>query len=95
VAMDQMKKLSDLFSGKVEVISDNEKGQSSGSLTGYVNDEDILSLLSRRPCTIQGISSGLNLSPVEALKRLDELSKRGMVVPIRRNRSLFYETVKP
>ena len=91
---DQMNKLSALFSGTVEVISDDEDGRPSAILTGVATNDDVLALLDRRPCTIHGLSKGLDLRPAEALKRLDELRRRGLIVPIRKNRSVFYTTVK-
>ena len=91
IAMDQMKRLAGLFSGKAEVISDYEGSGFSAPKTGEATDENILSLLSRRPCTLQGISLGLGMNPSEVIKRLQLLSRRGTVRSVRRNSDIFYE----
>ncbi|MGB8993507.1 MAG: hypothetical protein WCD80_15735 [Desulfobaccales bacterium] len=57
-------------------------------------DADILALLSRRPCTIQGVSAGLGLHVEEATKRLQALLEEGSVTTVRNNQTIFYETVR-
>ena len=41
--------------------------------------EDILSMLKRRPCSLNDISSGLGIPPNEALKHITELQHRGLI----------------
>lgn len=59
VSWNQMKEIANLFDGKTEVIIENNKSRSF--VLNEVTDSDILALLSRRPCTPQGISAGLGL----------------------------------
>jgi DNA-binding transcriptional ArsR family regulator len=83
-----------LFSETAEVISESEQGESPSLSAGGATNRDILSLLSRRPCTVRGVSSGLGLHPEEVSKRLHALSKQGAVVSVRRNDVIFYEAVR-
>jgi wyosine [tRNA(Phe)-imidazoG37] synthetase (radical SAM superfamily) len=95
VAGDDMERLRGLFPGTVEVISEEERAESPSSLTREVSDADILALLSRRPCTVQGVSSGLGLHPSEVAKRLEALAIQGPVVTVWRDDAVFYQTARP
>ncbi|NQU05666.1 MAG: radical SAM protein [Calditrichaeota bacterium] len=88
---DQLKKLSKFFSGNVEVILDNEENDLQASSERDVTQEEIISLLKRRPCTLNGISSGLNLHSLEVLKKLEEMDKRGLVNSVRRDGATYFE----
>jgi wyosine [tRNA(Phe)-imidazoG37] synthetase (radical SAM superfamily) len=61
---------------------------------GAVTDGDILGLLTRRPCTALGVSEGLGIHIGEVTKRLDVLTDRGAVTPVRKNGAVFFETVR-
>lgn len=76
----QMDRLRELLPGKVEVISEKEPPDSPAFIKAETSDADILSLLSRRPCTVQGISSGLSLNPSEVAKTLTTLLGKGNVI---------------
>lgn len=94
VSAEQMERFRKLFSETAEVIGEREQGESPVSSAGGATDTDILSLLSRRPCTVRGVSSGLGLHPEEVSKRLHVLSKQGTVIPVRMNDVIFYEAVR-
>jgi len=94
ISGEQMGGFRKLFSETAEIIVESEQGESPVSSTGGESDTDILSLLSRRPCTVRGVSSGLGLHPEEVSKRLYVLRKQGSVVSVRRNDVIFYETVR-
>jgi predicted ArsR family transcriptional regulator len=53
-----------------------------------------VALLTRRPCTARGIADGLGLHLNEVTKQLDILTDRGAVTPVRKNGSVFFETVR-
>ena len=93
VSWNQMKEFATLFDGKAEVISEGDKSRSP--LLHLVTDADILALLSRRPCTIQGVSAGLGLQAGEAAKRLQALTDQRAVIPARENGAIFYQAVRP
>jgi hypothetical protein len=46
---------------------------------------------SRRPCTVEGIATGLGLCPNEVLKHLDVLCAKGVIRTQRKAESVFYE----
>ena len=94
ISGEQLENFRKLFSETAEVIGESKRGKSPTSLAGGTTDTDILSLLSRRPCTVRGVSSGLGLHPEEVSKRLHVLSKQGSVVSVRRNDVIFYEAVR-
>ena len=88
----QLASLAGLIPGLVEVISENAPINLSEPGAGVAVSEDLLALLSRRPCTMHGICSGLGLNPSEASKILDSLVKQGLVAIVRRDNDLFFET---
>lgn len=93
VSWNQMTEFANLFDGKAEVIS--EADESPYLVVHEATDADILAFLSRRPCTVQGVSAGLGLHVADAVKRLQALVGDGSVTTVRNNRTIFYETVRP
>lgn len=88
VSVDTINQLAKAFRVHAEVVADfSEAGPVS---TGVVEDEDILGLLRRRPCTVRDIAHGIGLHPSEVAKRLDVLSKGGDVQAKRKEGDVFY-----
>ena len=83
-----------LFGRGTGVVSGRRPRRSPAPTPGVVTDGDILALLTRRPCTARGISEGLGLHIGEVTKRLDTLADRGEVAPVRKDRAVFFETVR-
>jgi wyosine [tRNA(Phe)-imidazoG37] synthetase (radical SAM superfamily) len=52
--------------------------------------EMLLSVLKRRPCSLEQICSTLSIRRHEALKRVEELTARGLVGANRRGRTVYY-----
>ena len=92
VSWNQMQEFANLFDGKAEVISEDNKSRSP--VLHEATDVDILALLSRRPCTLHGVSAGLGLHVGETAKRLQALVEEGSVTTVRNNQTIFYETVR-
>jgi wyosine [tRNA(Phe)-imidazoG37] synthetase (radical SAM superfamily) len=92
VSEEQMEGLKGLFSQAVEIVG-RCVPVPSADLQGGRSPDDILSLLRRRPCTLEGVSSGLAVQPAEALKHLDELCRRGAVMVVHRHDGMFYKTI--
>jgi wyosine [tRNA(Phe)-imidazoG37] synthetase (radical SAM superfamily) len=92
VSLEQMQEFANLFDGKAEVISEDSKPRSPA--LHEATDAEILALLSRRPCTVQGVSTGLGLHVNETVKRLEVLVEGGSVTTVRNNKIMFYETVR-
>jgi wyosine [tRNA(Phe)-imidazoG37] synthetase (radical SAM superfamily) len=90
----KMQEFAALFAGKVEVISSGEYEKSRSEVWNEATDADILALLSRRPCTIQGISTGLGLQAGEVAERLAALAALEAVMPVQRNGAIFYKLMR-
>jgi wyosine [tRNA(Phe)-imidazoG37] synthetase (radical SAM superfamily) len=52
---------------------------------------DVLELLKRRPCSIDEVAAGLGLHRNEAVKYVEELTRKGTVQPDARNHRLCYK----
>jgi wyosine [tRNA(Phe)-imidazoG37] synthetase (radical SAM superfamily) len=94
VSEDRLKSLAPLFSGKTEVIGERRVEHTLSLAPNSMNDEDLLALLSRRPCTAQDISVGLALHINEATKRLQALCERGVVIALRNNNAVSYAAIR-
>lgn len=91
VSEDQMESLKKLFSETVEIVGQGAPAESPDFQTGQ-STADIISLLRRRPCTLEGVSSGLAKQPGEAVKHLDTLCRKGTVTVVHRYDGIFYKT---
>ncbi len=87
----QMKILAGLFAGAVEILENAPSRISPSGIPSDATDADILNLLARRPCTLEGVALGLNLHPHDAAKRL-ELLITGKGVTAKRNGGKIYYT---
>jgi wyosine [tRNA(Phe)-imidazoG37] synthetase (radical SAM superfamily) len=94
VPAERMEVFAALFDGTAEVISEHGPNESQLLASPAVTDQDILALLRRRPCTAQGVSAGLGLHIAEATKRLQSLTERGHLSPVRRNNDVLYEVTE-
>jgi wyosine [tRNA(Phe)-imidazoG37] synthetase (radical SAM superfamily) len=94
VSEDRLKSLAPLFSGKTEVIRGGTIEHPLSLAPISMNNEDILALLGRRPCTAQDVSVGLGIHINEATKRLSGLRERGLVIALRNNKDVFYERIR-
>ena len=93
-SLETLERLRRMFSGFSEVIAERHQVKPSGSVGGRDAENEILALLTRRPCTVEGISLGLGLHPNETVKYLDVLCTRGAVRPEWRDNAVFYERVR-
>jgi wyosine [tRNA(Phe)-imidazoG37] synthetase (radical SAM superfamily) len=69
--------LAKLFSPEAEVIADYQVGPVSGE--SQADKRAILDMLSRRPCTVADVAAGLQIHLPEALKRLEDLVREGLI----------------
>jgi wyosine [tRNA(Phe)-imidazoG37] synthetase (radical SAM superfamily) len=53
-------------------------------------DDDILSLLARRPCTVKDVADGLRIPPAEVLKHLGRLDRQGSICSVRQGGRNYY-----
>ncbi len=77
------------FSPPAEVIADyHEKGQ--GGKGSAAREEDVLETVSRRPCTLEDVASGLGVHRNEAVKYLEKLMAKGKIETQRTDGRLYY-----
>ncbi len=83
-----MEELLKKFPQPAEIIADFSIIRDTTVKTAHRND--ILNLLSRRPCTSQDIASSLSVHHIETLKILEELIAMKLVEVIEINNKIFY-----
>jgi len=91
VAIDTLKGLGGLFSSPCQIIAESPAEPPAGVIESSSPEDEIVALVSRRPCTVEGIATGLGLLPNEVLKHLEVLSAKGAVRVKRRGDLPFYE----
>jgi len=92
VSTDQMYALKNIFHGKVDIVSEEKKNSCKPATSNIrdVRDEDILALLSRRPCTSADVAAGLGIHVTEAVKHLGAMVMDGEVESIVAGGHHFY-----
>jgi len=90
LAMEQLVALKEFFPGKVEIIMDRE--DQDAVMTDYcsIRASDILTLLSRRPCTASEVAGSLGIHATEVLKYLEKLFEDGSLRRILTGGRSFY-----
>lgn len=82
LSIDKMLALQNLFSGRVDILSEDNPAGSPVPLPSNSSDEDILALLQRRPCSSTDIANGLGAHVIDVLKHLNLLLEAGKVKTI-------------
>lgn len=88
----QMQRFCRAFGGNAEVIADYQGRTGKG--IGAPDNNDVLALLGRRPCTLKDIADGLNLHPMQVARTLEHLRDDGKIIEQRVDRQIYYEPVK-
>jgi len=94
VPTNDLENLRCLFSCPCEVIAETRQIGLAPSPDNENTEERIIALLSRRPCTVEGIATGLGLRPNEVLKHLDVLCAEGVLETKRKGEAVFYEEAR-
>jgi wyosine [tRNA(Phe)-imidazoG37] synthetase (radical SAM superfamily) len=76
---------------KAEVIADYRNVHKEKDFTA--RSEDILTLLQRRPCSIEDVAAGLGLHRNEVVKYIEELSAEGKIEAKQQNQRLYYKAL--
>ncbi len=76
---------------KAEVIADYSNVHKQQDFSALC--EDVLTLLKRRPCSVEDIAAGLGLHRNEAVKYVEELSFVGRIEAKPHNQQLYYQAV--
>jgi wyosine [tRNA(Phe)-imidazoG37] synthetase (radical SAM superfamily) len=90
LSTDQLLALKSYFPGEVDIINSNEQKEVLISDLAATSDEDIISLLARRPCTIEDIANGLGMHPNEVIKRMERLVTANKVNCIATRKRNYY-----
>ncbi|MEA2040003.1 MAG: radical SAM protein [Thermodesulfobacteriota bacterium] len=80
----------EILGNRAEVITpfkDSGKGPRKAAV-----EQDLLNLLARRPCTLDDISSGLDVHKNEILKYIEPLIKNQAIDMVRRGPVVYYQT---
>jgi wyosine [tRNA(Phe)-imidazoG37] synthetase (radical SAM superfamily) len=85
---EEMAKLCRLLGERAEVIA--PFAPKSGGEESRAFREDILSLVARRPCSVEDIANGLTMNRAHVLKYLDELVSKRLVTYTLRNGRVYY-----
>lgn len=87
---EQMIALKALIPGEVDIISEKGDGEPHITAPHAEDEENILALLNRRPCTAEDIAKSLGIHITEVIKHLEGLSASGRVTTTSVNKRVFY-----
>lgn len=90
VPEDQMNNLAKLFDPPAEIIAEYSSDVSA-EVQG--NEEDILEMLERRPCTLDQICAAFGLHRNEASKYLGKLVRTGKARELRKQMEIYYSGI--
>ena len=86
-----MQAITEKLYDKAEVIADYSNVHKQQDFPARL--EDVLTLLQRRPCSVEDIAAGLGLHRNEVVKYVEELSSEGKIEAKPQNQQLFYKAV--
>lgn len=89
--IEELAKLAELFTPPGEVAAEFSSELSS---TVQANEETILEMLARRPCTAEQIATVFDMHGNEVSKYLGKLSRTGQIQPERKGDYVYYITTK-
>ncbi|MBM3212094.1 hypothetical protein FJZ33_07740 [Candidatus Poribacteria bacterium] len=90
VTAEEMKEIITLFDERAEIIAEIDKPVVD-TLQHKNMEGEILSLLKRRPCTIEDISNSLGIHRNEAIKYVEKLMISGSIGRVKQGEKWFYE----
>jgi len=90
ITAQEMERIVSMFDSRAEVIADFSK-LVKHEVHGEDTENEILSLLKRRPCTVGDISSSLGIHRNEVIKFVNHLTTNGSVRRIKHGDKWYYE----
>jgi wyosine [tRNA(Phe)-imidazoG37] synthetase (radical SAM superfamily) len=93
VTEERLASLCNRFEPRAEVIAE-ERAEIGNAPPMHADAESILGLLSRRPCTLEGVCSGLGTVAPGTLKVLAALVREGRVSERLRDGRVFYQVTR-
>jgi len=89
VPRERLEKIARELNGHAEVIAAYPHAKGTGGF--QLDAEAIMNLLTRRPCSVKDIASGLGIAPNEAAKQVNRLLAEGKVRTTRQDGILYCE----
>jgi len=89
VPQKQLQTITEKLYEKAEVIADYSNVHKQQDFSAH--REDVLTLLKRRPCSVEDIAAGLSLHRNEVVKYVEELSSEGKIEAKPQNQQLYYK----
>ncbi|MBP7341969.1 MAG: radical SAM protein [Smithellaceae bacterium] len=86
----QMKTLVGCFAKNVDLLENTPPAGFADAGSSDATDNDIMNLLARRPCALEGLCAGLGLHPHDAVKRIERMIAGKSVVAKRNGRTIYY-----
>lgn len=91
ITPEEMQKIASLFDDRAEIIADFDKIVKTKELeSSEILEAQILSLVNRRPCTLDDISTSTGLHHNEIVKHLDHLLQKGLIKQTRRDNKIYW-----
>jgi len=89
VPQKQLQTITEKLYKKAEVIADYSDVHKQQDFSAQ--RQDVLTLLQRRPCSVEDIAAGLGLHRNEVVKYIEELSSEGKIEAKPQNQQLYYK----
>jgi wyosine [tRNA(Phe)-imidazoG37] synthetase (radical SAM superfamily) len=91
ITSEEIQKIASLFDDRAEIIADFDKIVKTKELeSSEILEAQILSLVNRRPCTLDDISTSTGLHHNEIVKHLDHLLQKGLIKQTRRDNKIYW-----
>lgn len=92
VDIEKLEAIATNFGGNCEVVADFPPARYGEHIESKA--EDVLSMLKRRPCSINDICSGLGIHRNEALKYVTALQKQGVINSFEKDGVTFFKSIR-
>lgn len=89
VSQKQLQTITEKLYEKAEVIADYSNVHKQQDFSA--RREDVLTLLQRRPCSVEDVAAGLGLHRNEVVKYVEELSSEGKIEAKPQNQHIYYK----
>jgi wyosine [tRNA(Phe)-imidazoG37] synthetase (radical SAM superfamily) len=95
VTREEMINIANLFDERVEIVADFDKivDHKIHANSEFIKDQ-IVSLLKRRPCTVDDIATSLGIHINEVIKYVNHLIENGLIRQLRSDNKWYYEISK-
>ncbi len=90
ISTEYLKTIKNKFRVETEIINKPASNKSLSASNNATRKNEILTLLERRPCTVNDVADGLGMRVNEVVKQLDQLSKRELMTIRFGDSRLFY-----